>query len=485
MNHNEKPSKNKPIKNKNELNVAPDKPEPVQAAPTPVKIGHGEFGPSRQRPAPTKNSDQPGGESGPTGEKPSLAQGEFGPRKRPQPMAPAPPASVTSPISDEKKVESAAGQEKSKELPGNARTQKSGFSPHEVAENFAAPTRPRRIWRKICLALLALFILALAAGGYLAYEVHSFLSSTPVGATQENVEVEIMRGDTFSKAANRLETAGVISNALYFRLYAMWEGRTASVQAGIFEFSTQWTPEKVLQHLVFGQPVLYRLTIPEGLPWWEVAKLVEEGGFATADDFKAVIHDPDFLAKQEIPFDSAEGFLFPDTYFLRKPKVMDKESALGLATRMVSTFQKKTRDLFAGLDMTPDKIKNTIILASMVEKETAIDTERPLVAGVFTNRMALNMLMQCDPTIIYGLGEKFSGNIRRRDLEDDSNLYNTYRHAGLPPGPICSPGLASIAAAVHPAQTDYLYFVATKPGGAHVFNANLKDHNAAVNKYQR
>ena len=408
---------------------------------------------------------------------PGLTRGEFGPvRKKVDsaetPQAPAPPEQTAAPEKD-----APAGSD--------PKAPQSGFSPEGVAATFTPPPRPRRILRKICLALLALFILALAAGGYIAFEIHNFLNTTPEAPAKETVEAEVFRGDTFSKVAKRLEAAGVIRNALYFRLYAMWEGRTASIQAGVFEFPTNWTPPEVLHHLVFGQPVLYRLTVPEGLPWWEVAKIVEEGGFATADDFKAVIHDQEFLAKYGIPFSNAEGFLFPDTYFLRKPKVMDKESALGLAGRMVGTFQKKTAELFAGRDMTPEKLKTIIILASMVEKESALEAERPLVAGVYTNRLAQGMLMQCDPTIIYGLGEKFTGNIRRRDLEDDSNPYNTYRHAGLPPGPICSPGLASIAAAVNPAKNDYLYFVATKPGGEHIFSTNLKDHNAAVNKYQR
>ncbi len=461
MNHDEKGSGKAGPEENTALNDNAPKPDPAAPALKPET-------------APAAPQAQPVSETAPAS---GLARGEFGPvRKK--------PGVEESPSSQPTPAESAAPK---KDAPADATSKapQSGFSPEGVAATFAPPPPPRRILRKICLALLALFILALAAGGYIAFEVHSFLNTTPEAPAKETVEAEIFRGDTFSKVAKRLEAAGVIRNALYFRLYAMWEGRTASIQAGVFEFSTKWTPPEVLHHLVFGQPVLYRLTVPEGLPWWEVAKLVEEGGFATAEDFKAVIHDPEFLAKYGIPFSNAEGFLFPDTYFLRKPKIMDKESALGLAGRMVGTFQKKTAALFAGEDMTPDKLKTIIILASMVEKESALEAERPLVAGVYTNRLAQGMLMQCDPTIIYGLGEKFSGNIRRRDLEDDSNPYNTYRHAGLPPGPICSPGLASITAAVRPAKNDYLYFVATKPGGEHIFSTNLKDHNAAVNKYQR
>ncbi len=367
-----------------------------------------------------------------------------------------------------------------------AGAEKKGFDPERFASNFSPPPKPRNLRRKLLFTLLALMLLLLVAAGYAAFTADRFLN-TPAGETEATLEVEILRGDTFGKVANRLEKAGIITNALFFRLYAMWEKRTASIQAGVFEFSTAWTPREVLRHLVFGQPVLYRLTVREGLPWWEVAKLVEENGFAKAEDFKEVIHDAEFLAKHSIPFASAEGFLFPDTYLLRRPKEMNKEAALALADRLVGTFEKKTRELFAEANVAADtdKLKQIIILASMVEKETSIAAERPLVAGVFANRLRLGMLMQCDPTIIYGLGESFNGNLRKRDLDDDNNPYNTYRHAGLPPGPICSPGLSAIAAAVRPAEHDYLYFVATKAGGEHVFNATLSGHNKAVNKYQR
>ena len=423
----------------------------------------------------------------------ALPPSEFGPRRAPE-RAPDPPktdakadAGYESKPAPPAQAAPAASPQPLPQAAPPAAPGKPGFDPQGVAGTFPAPAPAKSSWRrKLLLACLALLFLAGAAAGYIAFEANNFLNNSPrTLAPEETVEVEILRGDTFGKVAKRLEDAGLISNALYFRLYAMWEGRTASIQAGIFEFSNRWTPQEVLHHLVFGHPVLYRLTIREGLPWWEVAKLAEENGFATAEDFKTVIHDPEFLTKHGIPFTNAEGFLFPDTYFLRKPKAMDKAAALALANRLVDTFQNKTKELFAGQDITADKLKEIVILASMVEKETSIADERPIVAGVFANRIRLGMLMQCDPTIIYGLGEKFNGNIRKSDLEDDSNLYNTYRHAGLPPGPICSPGYAAIAAAVRPAAHDYLYFVATKAGGEHIFNASLKDHINAVNKDQR
>ena len=429
--------------------VAPDQHKPEAHGATP------------QRPNPETNANP---------DAPVFPASEFGPKRTPK-IAPEANFNASPTVAP---------------TPGAA-PGKNGFDPQRVADNFPAPAPAKSgLHRKLLFAALGLLLLMGSAAGYIAFEANVFLN-TPAQEFdfEKTVEVEILRGDTFGKVAARLEKAGIITNALYFRAYAMWEGRTGSIQAGVFEFSTQWDPKEVLHHLVFGHPVLYRLTIREGLPWWEVAKLAEENGFAKAEDFKEIIHDPEFLAKHNIPFANAEGFLFPDTYFLRKPKEMDSAAALALAERLVGTFEKKTKDLFADQDMDEDKLKQIIILASMVEKETGIAAERTTVAGVFANRIKLGMLMQCDPTIIYGLGENFTGNIRKRDLEDADNLYNTYQHAGLPPGPICSPGYAAIAAAVHPDEHDYLYFVATKAGGEHIFNATLKDHINAVNKYQR
>ena len=446
-------------------------------APDPASAPHSAAAPTQDAPANGQGTPAPQDTPQPD---PAPEQAKDAPQEKESrpgaatPAAPAAPAASAGPV----------GPDQPETLVTPAPAPRHGFCARRVAETFAAPEKKRGLGRKLLLAGLALLVISLAAAGYSAFALNAFLN-TPAQAVQETVQAEIIRGDTFSKVASRLKKAGLISNALYFRLYAMWEGRTGSIQAGVFEFQTNWTPRQVLEHLVFGRPVLHRLTIREGLAWWEVAKLAEEGGFATAEDFKAIIHDADFLTKHNIPFSNAEGFLFPDTYFLRKPKEMNQEAALALAERLVGTFEQKTKTLFADQDMDADKLKRIIILASMVEKETSLEAERPTVAGVFANRLALNMLMQCDPTIIYGLGEKFNGNLRRRDLEDDSNPYNTYRHAGLPPGPICSPGYSAIAAATHPAEHDYLYFVATKAGGEHIFNTTLSAHNRAVNKYQR
>ena len=177
----------------------------------------------------------------------------------------------------------------------------------------------------------------------------------------------------------------------------------------------------------------------------------------------------------------------PDTYLLKKNEVIDLAQARAVAGRMVDNFWRKTANVWPdGKKPGPAQaaqLKTWIILASIVEKETGIDAERARVAGVYQNRINKGMLLQADPTVIYGLGPAFDGNLRRRDLDDANNLYNTYQRPGLTPGPICSFGAAALAAAVRPEEHNYLYFVAKFDGGEHVFSTNLTDHNKAVRQY--
>ncbi len=329
------------------------------------------------------------------------------------------------------------------------------------------------------IALLVVFLGLVALG----VESYRFLKY-PAQADGKMVVVEINPGDSFDKIAARLENTGAINSKLKFKLYAKLRGEDSQIQAGVFEIYTNWTPPEVLYQLVYGKPTLERFTLREGLPWWEVAKRVEQAGLAKAEDFKEIIHDPNFLREMGIPFKSAEGFLYPETYFLRKPpEVLDKAQAKRIATRLVNTFWQKSALVWGDVKPTGEELKTLITLASLVEKETGVAAERARVAGVYANRLRLNMLLQCDPTTIYGLGETFNGNLRRKHLQDPANLYNTYQHAGLPPGPICSPGSPALQAAMNPEEHKFLYFVATGKNGSHYFNTNLKDHNRDVGKY--
>lgn len=339
---------------------------------------------------------------------------------------------------------------------------------------------------KLFLRLLAvLLVLMLAGAGYATFEGWRFLSTAPQTEAEE-ILFNVQQGQSMNKAAAALETQGLITNARYFVWLARYKQVDNKLQAGRFALNRAWTPEQVLEQLIYGKPVLSRITIREGLTWWQTGKLLEDAGYVTMADFQALIHDPAFLRHYGIPFANAEGFLMPETYLLHKPETLSPESARKVVGRLLDTFWAKTAKLWhEGKKPAADELKRILSLASIVEKETAIADERPRVAGVYQNRLRINMALQADPTVIYGLGAQFDGNLRRRNLDDASNPYNTYQIAGLPPGPICSPGLASIAAALAPELHDFLYFVAVSDGGRHTFSKNLTDHNRAVQQYLR
>lgn len=333
---------------------------------------------------------------------------------------------------------------------------------------------------KIIIAAVVALLLLLGLAGFQAYSFMHGRGELP----GKLVVLEIKPGDSFDQVAAALQQSKVISSKTKFKLLAMLRGETGHIQAGVFEFSTAWTPSETLNHLVYGKPTLQRLTLREGLPWWEVGRLIEAAGLAKAEDFKEIIHDPGFLKKMGIPFKSAEGFLYPDTYFLRKPiNEPEKKDAERIASRLVNTFWQKGQEIWGNDKPLGQDLRELVIMASLVEKETGIADERAKVAGVYANRMQKGMLLQCDPTIIYGLGPSFKGSLRRSHLQDASNPYNTYQHAGLPPGPICSPGAAALKAAFQPEEHDYFYFVATGRDGTHYFNKNLQGHNRDVAKY--
>ncbi|WP_027361533.1 endolytic transglycosylase MltG [Halodesulfovibrio aestuarii] len=332
---------------------------------------------------------------------------------------------------------------------------------------------------KICSAIAVLVIL-MAGGAWFAFEAYT---RSPMQEESREVPLVVPDGASFNQVIDDMARQGAVTYPFAFRVLVRIRKQQQQLKAGEYLINTGWTPERLLQELIRGKGVLYTLSFQEGLPWWDVAKKIEQQGFARAEDFSKVIHDPAFLKKNNIPFSSAEGFLFPETYKLHKPKVLNEASAENVASMLVHMFWQKTSSVWG--DDVPDTkvLQKILILASLVEKETAIASERELVAGVYRNRLERGMRMQADPTIIYGLGQEFDGNIRRADIRNKNNEYNTYQHRGLPPGPICSPGLEAINAAMNPAQHDYLFFVA-KGDGSHKFSKTLKEHNKAVRKFQ-
>jgi UPF0755 protein len=275
-------------------------------------------------------------------------------------------------------------------------------------------------------------------------------------------------------------SAGVVRDVPTFRL-ALWmsqQGRR--LKAGDYRFDRAMTPFEIIDKIARGDVFVISVTFPEGLTFAEMAKIFESHGLGTAESFVKAARDPAPIHEIDPAARDLEGYLFPETYAL--PRHTD---AARLTRMMVARFEKvftpELRQAAAARTLT---VRQAVTLASIVEKETAKAEERPLVAAVYTTRLRIGMPMQCDPTVIYGLVKagRYDGNIHKVDLSFDSP-YNTYRYPGLPPGPIASPGRASLEAAVHPAAADYLYFV-SRNDGTHEFARTLEEHNRNVQKFQ-
>lgn len=337
--------------------------------------------------------------------------------------------------------------------------------------------------KKIFLILVCLFLAGLAAaGGYLWYENYKwekFLATAPDNPGHE-ITVRVKPGSTFLQVRKTLAQNGLITSPEFFLRLAREKQLTAKVRAGEFVLNTGWKPEKILDQLTGTSGVLIRLSVREGLAWWQVGQLVQKAGLGSFQSFEQAVFNSTLLKQYHIPAKNAEGYLFPETYLLTRPL---HDNAQNAVRAMLAQFEKQVKILWPGNPPKPEELNRVITLASLVEKETGDTTERDRIAGVFGNRLEKRMLLQADPTTIYGLGPDFDGNLRKSHLQDKSNPYNTYRHLGLPPGPICSPGLSAIRAAMTPEKHKYLYFVA-KGDGSHYFSKNLKEHNKAVAKYQ-
>ncbi len=294
----------------------------------------------------------------------------------------------------------------------------------------------------------------------------------------ESVVVSIPKGKSTREIGTILADAGVINDDIRFLLLAKVSGYAGRLQAGEFLFETGKRPLTVLRTLATARSIQYSITIPEGLKSSEIATIFSEGGWCHPHSFANLIADKKFIS--EIGFegvDSLEGYLYPDTYKLTK----DLRSADKIIGLMVNRFTKVWTEMTEGLEEKPDRQK-TVILASIVEKETGTPSERPLIAGVFHNRLQLGMKLQSDPTVLFGLLDR-SGPITKTDLQNPTP-YNTYVITGLPVGPICNPGRDSMMAVLNPTPTKDLYFV-SKNDGTHHFSADLNEHNNAVQKYQR
>ena len=320
----------------------------------------------------------------------------------------------------------------------------------------------------ISVALIATIAIVI----FQMYELGVTTANDSVG----EVVVEIPKGATARKVAAILKENGVLEDAFLFEAEARITGDAKKLRSGEYRLKKNLSVRETLSTLVEGKTILYRVTIPEGLTIKEVGALLEEKGIALKEKFIEAASDPDIISQRNIPATSLEGYLFPETYNFPK-NTTEPEIVEAMVMAFFSAVQK------AGINPEgdPAKLLRLVTLASLIEKETSVDSEREVVSSVYTNRLRIGMLLQCDPTVIYAL-PAFDGNIRRKDLSYDSP-YNTYRYPGLPPGPIANPGVASLKAAENPAKTPYFYFVATG-GKDHVFSRTLAEHNRAVRKYQ-
>jgi UPF0755 protein len=297
------------------------------------------------------------------------------------------------------------------------------------------------------------------------------------------VEVTIPEGASFRKTAAILEQQGVITEPLLFVLLAKIKKAENSIKAGQYSITLPVTPLDIIDKLVRGEVTLISVTIPEGSNIFDIARILEQAGLKPSTEVLRRITDGKFARSMGLnDNETMEGFLFPDTYkFCRN---MPLDQMLGrMAVRFRDIFARELQAEAGPGILGPRKL---VVLASLVEKEAKDPSERPVIAGVFYNRLKLGMRLDCDPTVVYGVlleDPSFKGRLHKKHLLA-ANGYNTYQIKGLPAGPICNPGLASLRAVLRPAAVDYLYFVA-RNDGTHQFSRTLEEHNQAVNKYQR
>lgn len=322
-----------------------------------------------------------------------------------------------------------------------------------------------------------MILAVVVAGGAWAY---SNLGRPYKGYAAQEQFVDIPPGTGTAGMARRLADAGIVRSARTFRLAVWLRGSSRRLQAGEYRFDRPMTAAEVVDRIARGEVHVRALTFREGLTIREMASVFEKGGFGSASEFIAASKNAELVREIDPKANDLEGYLFPDTYTLPR-----SATAAQLVERMVDRFRKVlTSELKGEAAERGLSVRELVTLASLVEKETAKPEERPVVAGVYTNRLRIGMGLQCDPTVIYALmlAGRYDGNIRRGDLQIDSP-YNTYRYAGLPPGPIAAPGEAALQAAANPADVPYLYFV-SRNDGSHVFSTTLEEHNRNVYNYQ-
>ena len=308
--------------------------------------------------------------------------------------------------------------------------------------------------------------------------------------------VDIPPGSGVVAIKRILVREGVIEDDLRFILLAKLMGTSRRLKAGEYALQPGLSPRAVLLYLAAGKTVLHAITLPEGMNLYQAADIVKAGGWGEREEFLRLAADPGLIDGLGLQTDSLEGYLFPDTYFFEKGTSV-RAIVTGMAKRMTQVLDEvgvPGREGAPGLaaldagvalarEQEPRLSRHEVLtLASIIEKETALAAERPLVAKVFLTRLRVGMKLQADPTVIYGLA-KFGAPLTRADLETPTP-YNTYARPGLPIGPICNPGRTAIVAVLNPAAEDYTYFV-SQNDGSHYFSRTLAEHNRAVARYRK
>jgi peptidoglycan lytic transglycosylase G len=329
-------------------------------------------------------------------------------------------------------------------------------------------------------ALLVLVLLVAIVAGCAATILYLRMDKPYKGYASAEQFVDIAPRSSTRTIEKQLIDAGVVSDAPTFRTALWLSGAQRRLRAGEYRFDRPMRPSEVIQKLARGDVYERLITFPEGLTLREMAAIFESKGFGPAASFVQAAGDPSPVADIDPQARDLEGYLFPETYALPRNTPAERLIRL-MADRFTEVY---TADLRKEVAASGRTTREVMTIASLVEKETARPEERPIVAGVYYNRLRIGMGLQCDPTVVYALQKagRYTGNITKADLAFDSP-YNTYKHAGLPPGPIASPGRSAIEAAVRPRATDFLYFV-SRNDGSHVFAKTLEEHNRNVQEYQ-
>lgn len=327
----------------------------------------------------------------------------------------------------------------------------------------------KRSLATVC-GLLFLIVIGLTVG--LAY----YLLSPGHSGAKDQVFF-IRPGLSFKEVARELEANNLIRHKKLFLFWAKFRGVDVKVKAGEYLLNPDLPPLRILSILKKGMVITHAVTIPEGYTARQIAELFEADKLLDKTKFMALAFDPDLVKKYGLTGSSLEGYLYPDTYYFSKGL-----SAQAVMDTLVNRFLTEIEPYKAQIAQSGLTLTEVVTLASIVEKETGLGEERPLIAGVFLNRLKKGMRLESDPTTIYGIKD-FNGNLTRNDLHQ-STPYNTYVIYGLPPGPIANPGIEAIKAVLEPTASNYIFFV-SKNNGSHYFSETLAEHNRAVNRYQK